>query len=456
MTASTYSAQVAAVDGRRDPPPPAPFRVASPVVVRLAYLLAALASITSTTGLFAAGGSGRHQATTARGEVVTLFGEGLYAADSWLVGAGNRGQDVAVLLVEVPALLFVIAWYRRGSPVAATVLTGVLSFFGYYYVSMVFGTAQNRLFPVYVAAASTAGFALMAVARQVDSERVVAALTARPGRRALMTYLGCVAAALGLAWLPGMVSTSLTGKVAEAVGPYTSGATEALDLGVVVPVAVLAVVLLQRSNPAGRVLALVMLVMNVCIGVVLVAQGAAQLTYGVPLTMAEVVGKSLTFLVLTLVAGSLLLSMSRPGTHRTATRMPRLVALPRRARRVIGGFYLAMGGVHLGIVAADPQLYRHFADDALLGVVRDQWAAIVMANPAFWGMLLFGGETVIGMLLLSSKVVAVRVGWTLVIAFHVLLVLFGAGALVWSLPVLAVVIPLARRDWPVEEPPSTL
>jgi hypothetical protein len=127
-----------------------------------------------------------------------------------------------------------------------------------------------------------------------------------------------------------------------------------------------------------------------------------------------------------------------------------------RARRFVGGFYLSMGGVHLGIVAADPQLYRHFADDALVGFVREQWAAIVMADPSFWGLLLFVGETVIGMLMLSSRVATVRVGWILVIAFHVLLVPFGAGALLWSLPVLAVVIQLARRDWQVREPRQTL
>ena len=128
----------------------------------------------------------------------------------------------------------------------------------------------------------------------------------------------------------------------------------------------------------------------------------------------------------------------------------------RRARRFIGGFYLAMGGVHLGIVAADPELYRHFADQALFDFVRDRWAAIVMSDPAFWGLLLFAGETVIGVLMLSSRVVAVRIGWSLVIAFHALLILFGAGTLVWSLPVLAVVIPLAVHDWQVREPPAAL
>jgi hypothetical protein len=69
------------------------------------------------------------------GAAVTLYGEGIYAADSWLIGVGNRGQDIAILLIEVPFLLVALRWYRRGGPVAAAVLTGVLAFFTYYYIS---------------------------------------------------------------------------------------------------------------------------------------------------------------------------------------------------------------------------------------------------------------------------------------------------------------------------------
>ncbi len=113
-------------------------------------ILAALAVTCSLVGLIAGEGPGRYQATTARGATVVLYGQGLYAADTWLIGVGNRGQDAAVLLIEVPLLLLALRWYRRGGRVAPAALTGSLAFFSYYYVSMTFATAQNRLFPVYV------------------------------------------------------------------------------------------------------------------------------------------------------------------------------------------------------------------------------------------------------------------------------------------------------------------
>jgi hypothetical protein len=286
------------------------------LVTVLCGILAVLAAMSSLIGLIATGGPGRHVVTTARGSSVTVYGQGIYAADSWLIGAGNRGQDLAILLVEVPLLLLALRWYRRGGPVAAAVLTGVLAFFTYFYVSMTFATAQNRLFPVYVGAASLAGFALVVVARKLDPVRIAATLPDRPGRVALAIYLLAVAAALTLAWLPGLVMTAITGDVAAKVGPYTSSVTDALDLGLVVPVAVIAAVQLLRGRPEGSVLALVMLVVNVCIGILLMAQGVAQLASGVPMTIGEIIAKMLTFAVLTLVAGGLLLRMARAAAQR--------------------------------------------------------------------------------------------------------------------------------------------
>jgi hypothetical protein len=121
--------------------------------------------------------------------------------------------------------------------------------------------------------------------------------------------------------------------------------------------------------------------------------------------------------------------------------------LPKRIRRLVGCFYLSMGGVHVGVVAADPELYRHFADAALLDVVSTGWREVFMAQPAFWGLVMAAGETALGALLLSSGP-RVRLGWVGVVGFHVLLMLFGWGYWLWSLPVLAVLVPTAVRDWP--------
>ena len=122
------------------------------------------------------------------------------------------------------------------------------------------------------------------------------------------------------------------------------------------------------------------------------------------------------------------------------------VTRARTIRRFVGGFYWVMGGINAGIVFAEPHAYQHFADSAYLDLVTQQWNDIVMANPSLWGLLLACGEIVLGTLLLHGGRAA-RIGWVGVVAFHVLLMLFGPGIWLWCLPALAVLVPAARADW---------
>lgn len=117
------------------------------------------------------------------------------------------------------------------------------------------------------------------------------------------------------------------------------------------------------------------------------------------------------------------------------------------SRTLVGGFYLSMGGVHLGIVAADAQFYRPFADQAFFAFVRHGWADIFMARPELWGLAVVVGETMLGVLLLAGRRYA-KLGWIGVILFHLLLMLFGSWAWVWAVPALLLLVPLARADWP--------
>ena len=126
-------------------------------------------------------------------------------------------------------------------------------------------------------------------------------------------------------------------------------------------------------------------------------------------------------------------------------------------RMLVGGFFLVMGGVHLGLVSADAEVYRHFADEALFSFVRTGWQDIVMAAPTVYGLLLMGGEVLAGALLLTGGRAA-QVGWVAVIVFHVLLMLFGWWIWVWSVHALALLTWLARRDlgWAGVRPAGTV
>ena len=112
-----------------------------------------------------------------------------------------------------------------------------------------------------------------------------------------------------------------------------------------------------------------------------------------------------------------------------------------------GAFYVCMGGIHIGIAAADPSTYDPFADASPWAFVRDGWTDVFMAHPMAWALLLAAGEIALGVLLLVGGLAA-RLGWVGVIVFQALLVLFGWGFLVWSVPAAALLLLGARHDWP--------
>lgn len=132
--------------------------------------------------------------------------------------------------------------------------------------------------------------------------------------------------------------------------------------------------------------------------------------------------------------------MRRPGS--TTTRL------------AIGGFYLVMAGINIGIVVGDAETYRHFADHGLFSFVRDGWLDIVMAAPGVWIGLLAGGEIAIGMALLAGGRWTVP-GYAAVVVFHLVLVLFGWGILIWSGPVLLLMSLVFRRELLTRPGPRT-
>jgi hypothetical protein len=283
----------------------------STLVVRLTVLLAIVVAVAAAAGLFASGGPGPHEVATARGQSVAVYGTGLYRADSWLIGVGNRGTDAVTLFLEVPVLLMALAAYRRRSLRGTVVLVGVLGWLLYYYASMSLYTAYNRLFGLYVVAFGLALFAAPLALRSIDPVHFGAVFPSRPSRRLLVGYLACLAGALTVAWLPALIAAAVTGDLPARLDVYSTEVTWALDLGVVVPAVAVTGWLLHRHAVWGPLAVTAMLALNVALGAALAAQGVAQLAVGVPVKPGEIVGAMASFAVMTAVAASLLMPLMR-------------------------------------------------------------------------------------------------------------------------------------------------
>lgn len=280
-------------------------------LIVLSLAVAVLAAAAASVGLLATGGPGPHAVDGLRGPT-DLYGTGLYRFDTWLIGSGNRGTDAAVLVAEVPLLLTALHWARRGRSAGQWLLAASLGFFTYYYGSMCTATAYNRFFLVYVALFAMSAFALVLALRLVVAgDDAPVTLTFDFPARAVTVYLFAVAAVLTFVWLPPPLGALLSGDPPELVATYTTGVTWAIDLGIIVPLVVVAAAQLHRRTSLGFRLATYVVLLNVTIGVSLLGQGAAQLLEDAPLTPGERVGAIGGFAVLTFCSIGLALKILR-------------------------------------------------------------------------------------------------------------------------------------------------
>lgn len=140
-------------------------------------------------------------------------------------------------------------------------------------------------------------------------------------------------------------------------------------------------------------------------------------------------------------------SPPRPARRRHA----RSWALP---ARYVGGFFLWTSGVHVGIVAAGPEFYRHFADGTLLPGLSVVWDSVFMTHAVASGLVVAAGEAFLAALLLGPRRWH-RLGWAGTIAFHLTLMWFGWGFWLWCVPALALLVHGARGDRVSAEGPGS-
>ena len=280
-------------------------------VIGLAWLIAGLGLVATLAGLLAPDGSGPATVQSVRGEDVELFGEGLYRRDSLFKGASNVGTDVITLFVAVPLLLWSMLAYRRGSRRGALLLLGALTWFLYVYATYALSVTFNELFLVYVVLASASFFAFVLLWRTIDpapiAERVPDAVRRRTA--VLMLASGLLTF---LVWSLPLLAATVSGDAPKWLDNSSTMVTDALDLAIITPSALLAGMLLRRREPTGYLIAIVLLVLLLILAPAIIAQTISQLAAGIDFTPGEVIGPMAGFVVLGAIAAWCLLGLLRP------------------------------------------------------------------------------------------------------------------------------------------------
>ena len=234
--------------------------------------------------------------TNHRGESVMIQGHGLYFYDTISSAAQEQGNDIVTLAVGLP-LLAISSWLAfRGSLRGRLLLTGTLGFFLYTYLSMCMLTSFNQLFLVYVALFALSFYAFILSMMSFDLATLPQHFSERLPRGWIAALLFLIGGFLSLAWL-GKVVPPVLQNVTPTLENTTTFVIQAMDLALIVPLAVLSGILLMRRSAWGYLLASVFVMKAITLGLAVSAMSINMTLAGTPDSLTIIV----PFLVITLL-----------------------------------------------------------------------------------------------------------------------------------------------------------
>ncbi len=256
-------------------------------LIILTVLIGLLAAIASGLGAFSRGGEAPADFTSLHGQVVQLYGQGLYRLESVSTAAQAIAQDYVTLFLGLPLLVVSLWQYLRDGLRGKLLLAGTLGYFLYTYISMTFAANYNSLFLLYVWLSTLSLFAFIFTIQEIDLKQLPFAFSSRLPRRGIAILMFCMALFVSMLHLSRIIPTLLSGTVPEVLEHYTTYIIAALDLGLIAPTTILAGILLLRRQPWGYLLAAVLVIKGVTLATAVTAMMINQALAGVSIAPQE-------------------------------------------------------------------------------------------------------------------------------------------------------------------------
>lgn len=220
-------------------------------IVRLCYLIIVISLIVSLAGIISQDGSEIQSVENVYGETIDLYGKGIYKMNSVSVAAQGIASDWATALIAVPILFMAIRSYKKGSVRGELMLTGILGYFLYTYMSYVFLWFYNPFFLLYIGLMSLSLFTLCGLV--LSSELRTCMDHIDTGKNVVFISLIqlLVSFLIGGMWLGILLPSLWTKEPPMVLEHYTTLVIQAMDLGLVIPLGLISGIQLLRRQKAG-------------------------------------------------------------------------------------------------------------------------------------------------------------------------------------------------------------
>jgi hypothetical protein len=255
----------------------------------LVLIIAILAFIATLTGIMSSYGNGERIFISVFGEEVTLYGKGIYQNDSVSVTAQGLAQDYVTLILGIGVLLFSLFQFNKGSLKGKLLLLGMLGFFLYTYISYTFLWTYNPMFLAYVAIMSSSLFAFVLTIMTIDINNLKENFNDKMPVKFLGSFQIFIGIAIALLWIGKIVPALLDQTVPVGLDHYTTLVIQAMDLGFIVPTAILSGTLLIKKSNYGYLLSSVVIIKGIALLSSISAMIFSQFMAGVNMNIVEII-----------------------------------------------------------------------------------------------------------------------------------------------------------------------
>lgn len=286
-------------------------------------LLVYLTGIVSLFVAFVGVSSSRNSSFTSfqsiQGENIRLYGKGLYQLDSVSAAAQVIAQDWVTLLFGLPLLWFSLHWARRGSMKGRILLAGTIGYFLYTYASYALLLMYNDFFLLYVLLLSASFFAFTLTMMSFDYEKLHQSFDAHIPVKTIAGFLFFLAVLLLALWLGRILPGIIQDTPPVGLEHYTTLVIQVLDLGFIVPAAILSGVLVLRRKAFGYLLGTILIVKGLTMLTAITAMMVNMMRSGETVSIIEL---SLFPLLNIFVVYCFILMLKHVSEHKSVTGGP--------------------------------------------------------------------------------------------------------------------------------------
>ncbi|HLP47669.1 MAG TPA: hypothetical protein VK469_17115 [Candidatus Kapabacteria bacterium] len=230
-------------------------------VTILVICIAIFAALAASIGILSNEGQGLSEYKTIRGEVIEIYGKGIYKHMTAEVAPQGIAQDYVTLFIGIPLLLIALFKTRKGSFVGRFLLCGTLGYFLVTYLFYLVMGMYNPLFLVYAFLMGTSFFAFSLTMLSFEVEKLPAYFRENTPVKFTGGFLVFNAFSIAFLWLSIVLPPLLDGTIyPKSLDHYTTLIVQGMDLGLLLPLAVISGILLLKKKAFGYLLGPVYLV----------------------------------------------------------------------------------------------------------------------------------------------------------------------------------------------------